>query len=176
MPNTKTNGPTESTPADVAGQITALLDQLDALIAGYPEPDVARMKAVRSNARFAGELVAPTITAVSNYEPLRARKLFDVEAGRQALAFRDDLRPIAQRMAVTASKIDFAVDSKLADAAIDALQTYQWSKRHAKQPDGAGLRPYVSEMQRVVEKTLNHRAKPENAGNTTPAPKEFVTA
>jgi hypothetical protein len=175
MANTKTNNPTETTSADAAAQITALLDQLDALIASYPEPDVVRKRAVRSNARFAGELVSPTITAVTNYEPLRARKLFDVEAGRQALAFRDDFRPFAQRIAVIASKIDFAVDDKLADAAIDALQTYQWSKRHAKQPDGAGLRPYVDEMQRVVEKTLNHRAKPENTGNNTPAPKELVT-
>ena len=69
---------------------------------------------------------------------------------------------------------DFAVDSKLADAAIETLQTYQWSKRHAKQSDGAGLRPYVSEMQRVVEKTINHRAKHEEPGST-PVPKELVT-
>ena len=59
MPNTKTNSPTETAPADVAAQITALLDQLDTLITGYPEPDVARKQAVRSNARFAGELVSP---------------------------------------------------------------------------------------------------------------------
>jgi len=173
MPNTKSS--TAETPAaDVASQMTALLDQLEALTVEYPEPDASRMSAVRANARFAGELVSPTIAAVTNYEPLRARRLFDVDAGRGALAFRDDLRPIAQRIAVIASKIDFAIDSKLADAAIEALQTYQWSKRHAKQPDGAGLRPYVSEMQRVVEKTLNHRSKAEHPGST-PAPKELVT-
>ncbi len=175
MPNTKTSSTAETPATDVATQMTALLDQLDALIAGYPEPDLARRSTVRANARFAGELVSPTIAAVTNYEPLRARNLFDVEEGKKALAFRDDVRPIAQRIAVIASKIDFAVDSKLADAAIEALQTYQWSKRHAKQPDGAGLRPYVSEMQRVVEKTLNHRAKAEHTGNT-PTPKELVTA
>jgi hypothetical protein len=169
----QTSSTTEVSTADVATQMTALLDQLETFIVDYPEPDAARRSTVRANARFAGELVSPTIAAVTNYEPLRARNLFDVEGGRKALAFRDDLRPIAQRIAVIASKIDFAVDSKLADAAIEALQTYQWSKRHAKQPDGAGLRPYVNEMQRVVEKTLNHRAKAEN-GNT-PAPKELVT-
>lgn len=173
MTNTKTSSSAETASPDVATQIVALLDQLEVLIAGYPEPDIARKATVRSTARFAGELVTPTITAVTNYEPLRARRLFDVDTGRQALAFRDDFRPIAHRMAVMASKIDYAVDSKLADAATDALQTYQWSKRHAKQPDGTGLQPYVSEMQRVVEKALNHRAK---AAETTPAPKEPVTA
>src|SRR5205085_11981803 len=106
---------------------------------------------------------------------LRARKLFDVEGGRKALAFRDDLRPIAQRIAVIASKLDFSVDSKLADAAIETLQTYQWSKRHAKQSDGAGLRPYVAEMQRVVEKTINHRPKHQEPAPSTPAPKELTT-
>ena len=40
--------------------------------------------------------------------------------------------------------------------------------------DGVGLRPYVSEMQRVVEKTINHRAKHEEPGST-PVPKEPVT-
>jgi hypothetical protein len=64
-------------------------------------------------------------------------------------------------MAVLASLIDFAIDDKLAEAAIEALQTYQWSKRAAKHPDGVGLKPYVSEMQRVVAKTLNHRTKHE---------------
>jgi len=128
---------------------------------------------VHANARFANELVTPTITAVSNFEPLRSRKLFDVDGGRKALAFRDDFRPIAQRIAVIASHIDFAVDNKLAEAAIEALQTYQWSKRAAKHPDGAGLRPYVSELQRVVEKTINRRAKHQEPA-ATPAVKELV--
>lgn len=175
MLDTTISSPTAEIPtSDLALQMTALLDQLEALIPAYPEPDAARKTTVRANARFAGELVMPTITAVTNYEPLRARKLFDVEGGRKALACRDDLRPIAQRIAVIASRLDFVVDSKLADAAIETLQTYQWSKRHAKQPDGAGLRPYVAEMQRVVEKTINHRAKHEEP-SSTPAPKEPVT-
>ena len=174
MPTKKTSSTTEVSITDVATQMTALLDQIQAFLADYPEPDASHKTAVRANARFAAELVSPTIAAVTNYEPLRDRNLFDIENGRKALAFRDALRPIAQRIAVIAAKIDFAVDSKLADAAVEALQTYQWSKRHAKLPDGAGLLPYVAEMQRVVEKTLNHRAKPENGGST-PAPKELVT-
>ena len=84
MANTTKSSPTPETPtSDVASQMTALLDQLEALIPAYPEPDAARRTTVRANARFASELVTPTITAVTNYEPLRARKLFDVEGGRK---------------------------------------------------------------------------------------------
>jgi len=155
--------------AEAAARISVLLDELETLIVDFPLPDPARVLSVRANARFAGELVMPTITAVSNFEPLRSRRLFDVEAGRKALAFRDDFRPLAHRVAVLASQLDFAVDDKLAEAAIEALQTYQWSKRAAKLPDGAGLRPYVNEMQRVVEKTINRRSK-----HQEPAPKELV--
>lgn len=166
--------PGSSTPtSEVATRISALLDQLEALVIDFPQPDPVRTATVRANARFAGELVTPTITAVTNYEPLRSRRLFDVEAGRNALAFRDELRPIVHRMAALTAQIDFAVDDKLAEAAMEALQTYQWSKRHAKQPDGAGLRPYVNEMQRVVEKTINHR--PKHQEPTTPTPKEPTT-
>ena len=128
---------------------------------------------MHANARFAGELVTPTITAVTNFEPLRSRKFFDVDGGRKTLAFRDDFRPIAQRIAVLASHVDYAIDDKLAEAAIEALQTYQWSKRAAKHPDGAGLRPYVSEMQRVMEKTINRRAKHQEPAGT-PTAKELV--
>lgn len=168
------NAPSEISSADVAAQIATLLDQLEALIRDFPEPDAARKLTVRANARFAAELVTPTITAVNNYEPLRARRLFDIEAGRKALVFRDELRPIAQRIAILGAKLDFAIDSKLSDAAVEALQTYQWSKRQARQADGAGLRPYVAEMQRVVEKTINHRAKHEEPA--APAAKELVPA
>ena len=157
MADTATGSSTSTTEA--AARISALLDQLNALIVDFPQLDAGRAATVRSNARFAGELVAPTITAVTHCEPLRSRKLFDVEGGREALAFRDDFRPIAQRIAILASQIDFAVDDRLAEAAVEALQTYQWSKRAARHPDGAGLKPYVSEMQRVVEKTINHRTK-----------------
>ena len=165
---------TSASISEAAARISALLDQIETEVVDFPQPDAARAAAVRANARFAGELVTPTITAVTNYEPLRSRKLFDVDGGRNALAFRDELRPIVQRMAVLTAHIDFAVDDKLAEAAMEALQTYQWSKRHAKQADGAGLRPYVSEMQRVVEKTINHRPKHQEPAST-PAPKELTT-
>jgi hypothetical protein len=58
-------------------------------------------------------------------------------------------------------------------AAVPSISTYQWSKRATKHPDGAGLKPYVDEMQRVVEKTINRRAKHQEPAGT-PTEKDLV--
>jgi len=156
--------------AAIAAQMNGLLDQLVALIPDYTQPDPERVPKVSANARFAGELIMPTITAVSNYEPLRQHNLFNVDGGRHALVFRDQFRPLALRMEAVTRAIDFTIDSKLAHAAMETLQTYQWSKRHAEAPEGAALRPYVAEMRRVVAKTINRRGKTQPAPGTPPAP------
>ena len=122
MSETKDTTPTP-TPS-VAAQLTALLDQIEALVPGYTQPDSVRARTVASNARFAQDLIVPTITAVTNYEPLRKRNLFDVDRGRRALQIRDELRPIQQRMAVITDAIAFTIDSQLAESGVDALQTY----------------------------------------------------
>lgn len=177
MKSSNTTSDTAATPAAlgaIASQVNALLDQVEALIPDYTQPDPERVPKVSANARFAHELIAPTITAVGNYEPLRQHNLFDVEGGRHALAVRDELRPLALRTAAIAAALQFTIDSKLAAAAAETLQTYQWSKRHAEEPAGAALRPYVAEMRRVVAKTINRRpAKAANASDT-PARQSFV--
>jgi hypothetical protein len=160
----------ENTPTpSVAAQLTALLDQIEALIPDYTRPDSVRARTVASNARFAHDLIAPTITAVTNYEPLRQRNLFNVERGRHALQVRDELRPIEQRMAVITDALAFTIDSQLAESGVDALQTYRWSQHHVKRPEGDGLRPYVEEMKAVVKKAIGRRGKAKASPNT-PAP------
>ena len=88
MSETKDTTPTPT--ASVAAQLTALLDQIEALVPGYTQPDSVRARTVASNARFAQDLIVPTITAVTNYEPLRKRNLFDVDRGRRSLQIRDE--------------------------------------------------------------------------------------
>jgi len=167
MSETKDTTPTPT--ASVAAQLTALLDQIEALVPGYTQPDSVRARTVASNARFAQDLIVPTITAVTNYEPLRKRNLFDVDRGRRALQIRDELRPLQQRMAVITDAIAFTIDSQLAESGVDALQTYRWSQHHVKHPEGDGLRPYVEEMKAVVKKAIGRRGK-SKASPETPAP------
>jgi hypothetical protein len=159
-----------------AAKMNALLDELVALIPDYTEPDPLRAPSVRANARFAHELITPTITAVSNYAPLQERNLFDVEAGRKALAIRDEFRPVVHRLAAILAGFDYSIDLKLAMAAGEALQTYDWSRRQVRLHIGDGVRPYVTEMQRVVEKALNRRTKKQPAPGTpgAPAPQSFL--
>ena len=143
----------------VAAQLTALLDQIEALVPDYTKPDSARVRIVSSNARFAQELITPTIAAVSNYEPLRQHNLFDVERARKALQLRDELRPVQQRVAAIAAAVEFTIDSQLAEAGIEALQTYRWAQHHIRHHQGEGLRPYVEEMKNVVRKAIGRRGK-----------------
>ena len=167
MSETKDTTPTPT--ASVAAQLTALLDQIEALVPGYTQPDSVRARTVATNARFAQDLITPTIAAVTNYEPLRKRNLFDVDRGRRALQIRDELRPLQQRMAVITDAIAFTIDSQLAESGVDALQTYRWSQHHVKHPEGDGLRPYVEEMKAVVKKAIGRRGK-SKASPETPAP------
>jgi hypothetical protein len=171
MNETRSSTLTPAAPTDgvnVAAQLTALLDQIEALIPDYTKPDSVRARTVASNARFANELITPTIAAVTNYEPLRQRNLFDVERGRRALQLRDDLRPIQQRLAVIVDAVAFTIDSQLAEAGVEALQTYRWSQHHVRHSDGDGLRPYVDEMKAVVKKAIGRRGKSKTP--ETPAP------
>lgn len=149
-----------SNSSSLVAQLTALLDQFEALVPNYTQPDRKRANAVHSNARFAHELITPTITAVMNYEPLRQHNLFDVERGRKALQLRDDLRPIYQRMVVVAGAVAYTIEKELAECAMDALQVYRWSTSHMRHAEGAdALRPYVQEMENMVKKTIGRRPK-----------------
>jgi hypothetical protein len=145
--------------SSIASQIAAHLDEIQALIPGYIPPEPARRKHVAANARFAVEAIPPAITATENYPPLKQTNMFDVEAARRALALRDALRPVMVRMQALVDGGNFTLDAALATSGVQALQVYDWSKRHLRLPEAAALRPYVDDIARTVEKALNHRAK-----------------
>ncbi len=72
-------------------------------------------------------------------------------------------------MAAITLALSYTINEKLAVAGNEALQTYQWAKRHVKQPDGGGARTYVDEMQSVVGRTMNRRPKTRTPPATPPA-------
>ena len=155
-----------------ASQIASLLDQIQALIPGYIPPDPARRGHVASNARFAAEVIPPAITASDNYAPLRQRNVFDVEAGRRALALRDALRPLMVRMQALVDGGNFTIDAAMAESGVEVLQMYDWSKRHLRLPDTDALRPYVDEIAGKIAKTINHR--PKKAAQDQPPAQSFM--
>jgi len=158
--------------SSASSQIASLLDQIQALIPGYLSPEPARRNRVVANARFAAEVIAPAITATDNYAPLRQTNIFDVEAGRRALALRDALQPLMVRMQALTDGGNFTIQTALAASGVQVLQMYDWSKRHLNLPEAAALRPYVDDITRKIEKTLNHRPKAAKA----PAPQGFMAS
>jgi hypothetical protein len=159
----------DSTTTAVAAQLIGLLDQFESLVPGFQPHDAAEVHRVATAARFANELIQPTITALSSFAPASDRKMFDIERGKAALQYRDALRPVAQRLSALLDGVEFTIDSQLAESGAEALQAYAWAKSYAKGRTGAGLRPYLDEMRRVVRKAINRR-KPSATPPTQSAP------
>jgi hypothetical protein len=155
--------PADSPTVAIAGQLLGLLDQFERLVPGFQPHDAAEVHRVATAARFANELIQPTITAVSSFAPASERKMFDIERGKAALQYRNALRPVAQRLSALLDGLEFTIDSRLAESGAEALQAYAWAKSYAKGRTGAGLRPYLDEMRRVVRKAINRRKPPASA-------------
>jgi hypothetical protein len=77
------------------------------------------------------------------------------------------MQPITKRMAAITMAISYSMNQKLSPSGEQALQLFQWGKRHVKQPDGGGARIYVDEMQSVVDRTMNRR-KPQRPATNPP--------
>jgi hypothetical protein len=167
--------PADVPSAAVASQLIGLLDQFESLVPGFQPHDAAEVRRVSTAARFAHELIQPTITAVSSFAPASDRKMFDIERGKAALQYRDALRPVAQRLSALLDGVEFTIDSQLAEAGAEALQAYAWAKSYAKGRNGAGLRPYLDEMRRVVRKAINRRKPPASAPPPTPPSPGFLS-
>jgi hypothetical protein len=75
---------------------------------------------------------------------------------------------------VIAEALAFTMDSQLAEAGVEALQTYRSSQHHVRHPEGDGLRPYVDEMKAVVKKAIGRRGKAKPSPET-PAPQGAMT-
>ena len=159
-------------PLALAAQFSALLDQMQTLIPDYETPTPERIRLVRANAKFGPELIPATATAATNYPLLGEKNLFNVDKGRTALARRDALGPIAQRMAAITAALAHGIDSAVADSVLEAQQARDWSNRHISRGQGAGLKPYADAMNRAVEKVTNRRAR--KPSPQTPAPQGFL--
>jgi hypothetical protein len=162
------------TPEELAAELAVLIDQFEAKIPNFQPHDRNDIRRVSAVARFATELVVPTIATTTSFGPAGERNLLNIERATLALRSRDALRPVIQRLAALRDGVEFTVNNALADAGGEALHVYAWAKVYAKRPDAAALHPYVSEMSKVVKKVINHR-KPSstptpNPSGSTPAP------
>jgi hypothetical protein len=152
--------------------IAPFLDQVSGVVPDYEGIQPARLVRVGTTARFAEPLVPPTISAVAGSPLLQQRMLFDVAAAQAALQYRDALRPLAKGLAAVAANIEYSIDVKLAATARGALHTYHFAKRIVRDPEGAGLMKFVTDMKEMMKKAQNKRPKstppPATPGGGTP--------
>ncbi|HXH41855.1 MAG TPA: hypothetical protein VNN08_24740 [Thermoanaerobaculia bacterium] len=153
-------------PVAAAARMIELITEMEAIIPDLVQPDHTRIGRIAQSAKFARPLIPTAITAVNSYEPFQ--KLFDAAAGQGALDYDNQLNPITKRLAALTLALSYSSNLKIATAGDEAMQLYQWAKRHVKQPNGGGARTYVDDMQRVVERTINRR-KPQNPASTPPS-------
>jgi hypothetical protein len=155
------------TPEDLAVSFIAMIDQFQAQIPNFQHHDPSDIRRVAAIARFAPDLIVPTIATTSSFAPAAQRNLFDVEANQMAIRRQNAFQPVIQRLTALTDGLQFTVNNGLAEAGAQALDVYTWAKAYARRPDATALHPYVAAMSHVVKKVINHR-KPKSS--TAPAP------
>jgi hypothetical protein len=156
------------TPEEQAAALMAKLDEFQALMTNFQHHDPSDIRRVVALARFAPDLVVPTIATTTSFPPAADRNLFDTSGNQLHLRTYDALGPVGQRLDALAAGVEFTRNNGMAEAGAQALDVYTWAKSYSKRPDAAPLRPYVATMSRVVKKVLNHRKR--KASSPTPAP------
>ncbi len=157
-------------PVAAAARMVELLNEMEAIIPDLIQPDITKIKRISQSAKFGRALIPTMINAVNSYPPFQQRNMFDSAAAQAAIDYHGQLQPIITRMAAITMAMSYSMNTKLSTSGEQALQLFQWGKRHVKQPDGGGARIYVDELQSVVDRTMNRRKpqKPANNPPTTP--------
>ena len=165
-------------PVAAAARMVELLNEMEAVIPDLTQPDIAKIPRMAQSAKFGRALIPPTINAVNSYPPFQQRNMFDAAAAQAAIDYHGQMQPITKRMAAIVMAMSYSMNQKMSVSSEQALQLFQWGKRHVKQPDGGGARIYVDEMQSVVDRTMNRRKtrKPATNPPTTPSSNTPPTA
>lgn len=172
-PSAPSTPPAEPTPEEIAASFIAQLDAMQAQISNYQHHDPSDIRRVAAIARFAPDLVVPTLATTMSFPPAAQRNLFDNDKGQMAIRRKNAFQPVIQRLGALKDGMQFTVNSDLAEAGSQALDVYTWAKSYVKRPDAAALIPYVGTMSQVVRKVINHRrqkSSPAPAPSPSPAP------
>jgi len=154
-------------PEERAAAMMAKLDEFQALILNFQHHDPNEIRRVAGVARFAPDLIVPTIATVTSFPPAAQRNLFDTPGNQLLVRSHDSLGPVVQRLNTLADGLEFTRNSGMAEAGAQALDVYTWAKSYSKRRDATALRPYVARLSKVVKKVLNRRKR---KAKSSPAP------
>jgi len=161
--------PEPLTPEELAAVLLARIDEFEAMVPNFQHHDRNDARRVSAMARFAPELVVPTIATIMAFGPAAERNIFDIPAAQLSQRRREAFAPVIQRLAALTDGVQFTVNSEQAGVASQALIFVAWAKSYAKRPYAAQLHPYVAAMDHVVKKVLNRR-KPATPVHPEPSP------
>jgi hypothetical protein len=162
--------PETLTPEELAAVLLARIDEIEAMVPNFQHHDKNDIRRVAGMARFAPELVVPTMATITAFGPAAERNIFDIAGAQLAQRRREAFAPVIQRLSALTDGMQFTVDSEQAGVASQALIFVTWAKSYAKRPDAAQLHPYVAAMDHVVKKVLNRRKPAPAHPGPTPAP------
>jgi hypothetical protein len=165
---TGTDTPPPSDTDAVVSRVEAIVQELEALFPNLIPHDPRQIRRVVHTARFARDLIVPTI-ATARAVAIPAG-LFDADAARKALETKDKLGPALQRLSVFTGNLSYTLDEEVSKGGEGCLQTYKWAKRSVSGGRRTDLQPYVDEMSRVVKKTLNKGRPATPSPNPAPSP------
>jgi hypothetical protein len=120
--------PPTLTPEELAAVLLARIDEIEAMVPNFQHHDKNDIRRVAAMARFARELVVPTIATVTSFGPAAERNMFDIAAGQLSLRQREAFAPVIQRLAALTDGMQFTVDSALADSVAQAFTVFGWGK------------------------------------------------
>lgn len=159
--------PADMSPEEQAAALMAKLDEFQALMPEFQDHDANDIRRVAGVARFAADLVVPTIALVTSFQPAADRNLFDTAANQLRMRAYDALGPVVQRLTALAAGVQFTRNNGMSEAGSQGLDVFTWGKSYSKRPDAAALRPYMATMSKVVKKVLNRRKR--KASSPAPA-------
>src|SRR5258708_4015503 len=145
--------PTEPlTPEELAAVLLGKIDEIEAMIPNFQHHDKNDIRRVAGMARFARELVVPTIATVTSFGPAAERNIFDVAAAQLSMRQRDAFAPVIQRLAALTDGVQFTVNRGQAESGAQALIFVTWAKSYAKRAAAAKRILYAATRARGVKK------------------------
>jgi len=162
--------PADGSVEAVAGYFIVLIDYMEGLIPNFRPYEAKDARRVATAARFAKALVPEIIATVTAYPQAAAVNTLDVEEARATLRFAAAMKGFARHLSALLDGVEFTADNELAKVGTQALVTYAWAKKHAKGPEGVGLRSSVAGMTRAIKKAMNRRRPAASTQEPSPTP------
>lgn len=159
---------------EVAAVIEQALDTIASVLPRSPLKENSTIAYVRRRLGVSPTMIARAITA-SETSPL-LQPFIDVTDARDALALREALRPVLDRMNGIAEDLKFTMEVRLVKTGGEALDVYAAAKRVAQSPTGAAeVAAHLQNMEDAMPKGKGRRGpKPaaESPTTTTEPPED----